>query len=75
MFKNFLEVNRDSLSISDNKMCVAIIKHTNNFEETTTNLPNPDSMRVDNSHVAERASYNFTYNSSQTSYQGEYPLR
>tara|TARA_Y100001968_G_C19289958_1_gene683699 strand:- start:149 stop:985 length:837 start_codon:yes stop_codon:yes gene_type:complete len=74
-YKSFIEINRYSLELSDSEMAVAIIRKNNDFEKYCERLPEPYSLRVDKSPVAERVSYNFSYNSSQTSYQGEYPER
>ena len=72
-YKEFVEINRTAISLSDSEMAVAIIRKKNDFPKLCENLPKPDSLRVDKARVAERASYNFTYKSFQTSYQGEYP--
>ncbi len=74
LFKDFLEINRKSLSLSDEEMAVAIIRKSNDFPENCESLPKPDSLRVDKAGVEERASYNFSYNSFQASYEGEYPV-
>ena len=74
-YKSFIDIDRYSLELSDSEMAVAIIRKNNDFEKYCESLPEPYSLRVDKSAVAERVSYNFSYNSSQTSYQGEYPER
>ena len=70
----FIEINRDHLDVDDHEMVVAVGKKSNSFNENTLNLPKPDSLKVDNSIVAQRASLNFSYLKSTTSYQGEYPF-
>ncbi len=75
LFREFAEINRRSLEVSDCEMVVAIIKKENIFPNICSQLPIPDSLRVDNSSIAERASINFSYKSSKTSYQGEYPVK
>ena len=54
-------------------MVVAVGKKSNSFIDNTLILPKPDSLKVDNSIVAQRTSLNFSYLKSTTSYQGEYP--
>lgn len=75
LFKEFLEIDRELLSISDCEMAVAIIKKENSFPIKCEKLPRPDSLRVDKASIAERASYDFSYKSLKTSYQGEYPVK
>ena len=72
-YKEFKEIEREKLNISDNEMAVVVISKTNEFPSTCIQLPNPSSLRIDESPVAERASYNFSYKNNQTSFQGEYP--
>jgi len=72
-YKEFKEIEREKLNISDNEMAVVVISKTNEFPSSCTHLPNPSSLRIDESPVAERASYNFSYKNNQTSFQGEYP--
>ena len=55
-------------------MVVAVPKKLNIFQETCNHLPRPDSLKIDNSSIAQRASLNFSYMNSMTSYQGEYPF-
>jgi hypothetical protein len=70
---DFSEVSRSKLDVDDDEMVVAVPKKSNIFEQTYINLPSPDSLKIDNSIVAQRASLNFTYLNSTSSYQGEYP--
>ena len=71
---DFVEVSRSKLNVEDDEMVVVVPKKSNIFEQTYINLPPPDSLKIDNSTVAQRASLNFTYLNSTSSYQGEYPL-
>lgn len=71
---DFAEVSRSKLDVEDDEMVVVVPKKSNIFEQTYINLPSPDSLKIDNSTVAQRASLNFTYLNSTSSYQGEYPL-
>ena len=70
----FLEISRSKLDVEDREMVVAVPKKLNIFKETYNNLPAPDLLKIDNSTIAQRASLNFSYLNSTTSYQGEYPL-
>ena len=54
---------------------IELIRKANDFPCQCETLPLPNSLRVDKSFVEERASYNFSYKSFQTSYQGEYPVK
>ena len=53
-------------------MVVLVPKNINNFPSESHQLPNPDSLRIDRSLVADRSSLNFSIKDSTTSYQGEY---
>jgi len=70
----FLEISRSKLDVEDREIVVAVPKKLNIFKETCNNLPRPDLLKIDNSTIAQRASLNFSYLNSTTSYQGEYPL-
>ena len=70
----FIEIKRNDLKVEDNKMVVAIPKKSKDFKDKISVLPEPDSLRVDNSVVAQRVSLNFSISNSITTYQGEYPL-
>ena len=70
----FLEISRSNLDVDDHEMVVAVPKKLNDFHQTCKNLPRPDLLKIDNSNVAQRASLNFSYLNSTTSYQGEYPF-
>ncbi len=70
----FIEINRKNLDVNDNEMVVAVGKKSNLFDNQTLILPKPDSLKVDNSVVAQRASLNFSLLQATTSYQGEYPF-
>ena len=74
LYKEFIEIERTKLSVSDNEMVIIIIRRSNNFPEDSELLPEPLSLRVDNSTVSERASFNLRFNNFVCSYQGEYPL-
>ena len=69
----FLEISRSELDVEDHEMVVAVPKKLNIFQEIYNNIPEPDSLKIDNSIIAQRASLNFSYMNSTTSYQGEYP--
>ena len=70
----FTQVERKDFDCNSNQMLVLVPQKTNNFPKVTKKLPKPDSLRIDNSPVAERCSLNFSFKNSITSYQGEYPL-
>ena len=70
----FIEISRSKLDVDDHEMVVAVPKKFDNFKENYNNLPSPDLLKIDNSTIAQRASLNFSYLNSTTSYQGEYPL-
>ena len=70
----FLEISREELNVMDEEMVVIIPKKSNSFESSPDILPEPDSLRVDNSFVAQRVSLNFSFLNADTSYQGEYPF-
>ena len=72
-FGEFLDVNRNSINVESNQMVVSLFRKEDSFPKTTRLLPKPDSLRVDSSPVAERASLNYHFGGSTTSYQGEYP--
>jgi len=71
----FLEIYRSDLDVDDHEMVVAIPKKLKSFKKNYRNLPEPDLLKIDNSIVAQRASLNFSYLDSKTSYQGEYPYK
>lgn len=71
----FVEINRLELNFEDHEMVVVVAKKSNCFEEESKILPEPDSLRIDNSIVAQRVSLNFSFLKSTSSYQGEYPLQ
>lgn len=68
-------LSRSSLGISDNQMLVSVAKFTNCFQSQTRYLPKPDSLSLDSSPVAERASLNYHFGNNSSSYQGEYPYQ
>ncbi len=78
IFKTFpyeyVQVERKDFEVHSNQMLVLVPQKTNNFPKTPKKLPNPDSLRIDKSPVAERCSLNFHFKKSITSYQGEYPF-
>jgi len=69
----FLEIKRKDLNVTDSEILVAVPKKNNEFIDQIRNLPEPCSLRIDKSPIAERASINFSFLKSLTSYQGEYP--
>ena len=66
----FIEIKRNELKVEDTQMVVAIPKKLNDFKNITSKLQEPDSLRVDNSGVAQRVSLNFSISNSITTYQG-----
>ena len=72
-FGLFKTIERKNLSVSSTEMVVCIIKKDMNFPELCSSLPKGKSLRIDNSLVDERASFNYTFRNFSTSYQGEYP--
>ena len=71
----FIEVHRKELKVNNNQMLVLVPKTTNDFPIKLKELPKPNSLRIDNSPIAERCSLNFNFKESMTSYQGEYPFQ
>ena len=70
----FLEISRDEFNVTDEEMVVVVPKKSNSFQYQLDILPEPASLRVDNSFVAQRVSLNFSYLNAESSYQGEYPF-
>ena len=70
----FLEIRRDELNVMDEEIVVVVPKKSNSFQYVSDILPEPESLRVDNSFVAQRVSLNFSYLNAESSYQGEYPF-
>ncbi len=71
---DFLEISRNQFDVGCNQMVVAVLKKTNNFNKVSKTLPEPDSLKIDNSTVEQRVSMNFSFYRSVTSYQGDYPF-
>ena len=71
----FLRLSRSSLGGSNDQMIVVVAKFSNSFKSQSRYLPKPDSLRLDLSPVAERASLNYHFKNNSTSYQGEYPYK
>ena len=71
----FIEINRKQLNVNDTEIVVVVPKKSNTFEKETMILPKPDSLKIDNSIVAQRVSLNFSFLDSCSSYQGEYPYK
>ena len=71
---DFLEINRNHLNVDDTQMIVVIAKKINDFKKISITLPEPDSLKIDDSIVEQRVSMNFSFLKSVSSYQGEYPL-
>lgn len=71
---DFLEITRNDFHVKDNQMIVVVLKKNKDFKEVSKNLPEPDSLKVDNSIVEQRVSMNFSFLKAITSYQGEYPF-
>lgn len=70
----FFELRRDELDVKDEEIVVIVPKKSNSFQSESDILPEPESLRVDNSFVAQRVSLNFNYQNSESSFQGEYPF-
>ena len=70
----FLEITRDELNVMDEEIVVIVPQKSSSFEYVSDILPEPESLRIDNSFVAQRVSLNFSYLNGETSYQGEYPF-
>ena len=70
----FKEIHRNNIDVNNFEMLVVVPKRTNEFPEETINLPKPNSLRIDRSPIADRASINFSLEKSLSSYQGEYPF-
>lgn len=74
-YGSILNINRHNLKIKDNKLAIVIPSKSSNLPEKTRFLPQPQTLRIDNSPVAERASYNFQLDKSTSCFQGEYPYK
>ena len=72
-YGEFLDIKRNSINVEPNQMVVSLFSKQGSFPKSTRMLPKPDSLRVDSSPVAERASLNYHFGGSTTTYQGEYP--
>ena len=70
----FLEISRCELNVMDDEIVVIVPKKSNSFQYVVDILPEPESLRVDNSFVAQRVSLNFSYLNAESSFQGEYPF-
>lgn len=73
-YSEFLVIERKNLSVSDTEIIVAITSNSLIFPKKCELLPKPYSLRIDNSNISERVSFNMAYKSSFTSYQSEYPF-
>ena len=72
-YEEFIEFKREDYEKQSNEMIVIVPMSKPNKLASESVLPNPISLRVDKSPIAERASYNFKIGNSTASYQGEYP--
>ena len=72
-YGEFIDINRNSFNVKSNQMVVSLFRKQDSFPKYTRFLPKPDSLRVDSSPVAERASLNYHFKGTTTTYQGEYP--
>ena len=72
-YGEFLDIKRNSINVESNQMVVSLFKKQGSFPKSTRMLPKPDSLGVDLSPVEERASLNYHFEGSTTTYQGEYP--
>ncbi|KGG12102.1 MULTISPECIES: hypothetical protein [Prochlorococcus] len=72
-YGDYIEIKRGDLNLPETTMAVVVRSNKSDNPDRCLILPEPYSSRVDKSPIAERASYNFTFGSSTSSYQGEYP--
>ncbi len=70
----FLEISRNEFNVKDHEIIVAVVKKSNFFENQSRTLTEPDSLKIDNSIVAQRVSLNFSFLNLTSSFQGEYPF-
>ena len=73
-YGEFVEIRRKYITEQPDQMVVSVVNHENLFPESTRFLPSPQSLRIDSSLGAERASLNYHFGVGTTSYQGEYPF-
>ena len=72
-YGEFHDITRNSINVSTDQMVVSLLRKKNSFPKYTRILPKPDSLKVDSSPVAERASLNYHFKGTTTTFQGEYP--
>ena len=74
-FGETIEMHRHKITSDNECILVAVPSINKNNPEKSKELPVPDSVRLDKSLIAERASFNFKIKDSSTYYQGEYPYK
>ena len=72
-YGEFCDITRNSINVKSNQMVVSLFKIHNSFPRSSRILPRPDSLGVDSSLLPERASLNYHFEGTTTTYQGEYP--
>ena len=73
-YGDFLTLERSYFSVSDKEIIVVLTSSSGDFPKECLSLPEPYSLRIDNSEIAERVSFNMHFNSCMSSYQSEYPF-
>lgn len=68
-----LLIKRDNLDLEPDKTLIIIPSLNKDNPFKTNILPKPNTLRIDNAPVNERASYNFTLKKSKSTYLGELP--
>ena len=72
-YGDFVDITRNSIDVKSDQMVVSLLRLQNTFPKSARILPEPDSLRIDSSPVAERGSLNYHFEDTTTTYQGEYP--
>ena len=71
----FVEIWRSDLNVTNEELVVVVPKKSRDFKKATKTLSEPDSLKIDQSVVAQRVSLNFSFCKNTTSFQGEYPFK
>ena len=74
-YGKFSNITRNSINVMSNQMVVSLFRIQDSFPISSRILPKPDSLRIDSSPLPERASLNYHFEGTTTTYQGEYPYR
>ena len=72
-YGEFSDIARNSINEISNQMVVSLFRKKDSFPISSRILPKPDSLRVDSSPLPDRASLNYHFEGTTTTYQGEYP--